>query len=282
VRDISSHITIHTAPSEGAEAEFVVATIERLIGGHSFFSIDSGRAGGSRDTGLGFADFAVLYRTEAQSTALREAFLRSGMPFKKGSHELIADQPAVRALLQEIDRDRPDAALIGCLDAAAQRLQSGSEACDAAALSQALAQLKMLAATGDQDRARLFAAAALATEVDFLDPRADRVSLLTMHAAKGLEFPVVFIVGLEDGLVPLYWGELDPAALAEERRLLYVAMTRAEDQLFLSRALTRHWRGRARKLDPSPFLRAIEAALVRHQHAGLPRRRGEDRQLDLF
>ena len=103
-----------------------------------------------------------------------------------------------------------------------------------------------------------------------------------MHAAKGLEFPVVFIVGLEDGLVPLDWGELDPAALAEERRLLYVAMTRAEDQLFLSRALTRHWRGRARKLEPSPFLRDIEAALVRHQQADLPRRRGEDRQLDLF
>ena len=116
VRDISSHITIHTAPSEGAEAEFVVATIERLIGGHSFFSIDSGRAAGSRDSGLGFADFAVLYRTEAQSTALREAFSRSGMPFKKGSHELIADQPAVRALLQEIDREWSDAALTGSLE----------------------------------------------------------------------------------------------------------------------------------------------------------------------
>jgi hypothetical protein len=56
----------------------------------------------------------------------------------------------------------------------------------------------------------------------------------------------------------------------------------AENHLFLSRALTRHWRGRARKLDPSPFLRAIEAALVQHQQAEVPRRRAEDRQLDLF
>jgi DNA helicase II / ATP-dependent DNA helicase PcrA len=282
VREMSSRITIHTAPSEGAEAEFVVATIERLIGGHSFFSIDSGRAAGARDSGLSFADFAVLYRTEAQSTALCEALSRSGMPFKKGSHELIADQPVVRALLRELDRDLPDAALTGALDAAAERLQRSEEACDPAALSQGLAQLKTLAATCDQDRPRFFAAAALATEADLLDPRADRVSLLTMHAAKGLEFPVVFVVGLENGLVPLYWGELDPAAAAEERRLFYVAMTRAENHLFLSRAVTRQWRGRARKLDPSPFLPAIEAALVQHQQVDLPRRRAEDRQLGLF
>ena len=87
MRDLHEHITIHAAPTERAEAEFVVATIERLIGGHSFFSIDSGRAHGGASANLGFADFAVLYRTEAQSAALVEAFARSGIPFKKSSHE---------------------------------------------------------------------------------------------------------------------------------------------------------------------------------------------------
>ena len=86
MRDMRERITIHAAPTERAEAEFVVATIERLIGGHSFFSIDSGRADGGLRADLGFSDFAVLYRTEAQSAALVEAFERSGIPFKTCSH----------------------------------------------------------------------------------------------------------------------------------------------------------------------------------------------------
>ena len=91
------------------------------------------------------------------------------------------------------------------------------------------------------------------------------MSLLTLHAAKGLEFAVVFIVGLEDGLLPLHWGEPDDAAMAEERRLFYVGMTRAKDRLILSRARQRHWRGRTQMLEPSPFLRDIENELVKHQ-----------------
>jgi superfamily I DNA/RNA helicase len=72
VRDMHERITLHAAPSDRAEAEFVVATIEQAIGGHSFFSIDSGRASGQAGT-LSFADFAVLYRTEAQAAAPRRS-----------------------------------------------------------------------------------------------------------------------------------------------------------------------------------------------------------------
>jgi superfamily I DNA/RNA helicase len=143
--------------------------------------------------------------------------------------------------------------------------------------------------------------AALATEADFWDARADRVSLLTMHAAKGLEFPVVFVVGLEDGLVPFSWGA--PGATgsndepedgrgddrggdngapgAEERRLFYVAMTRAKDRLFLTRALQRTWRGALRTLPPSPFLSDIASELlVRHAAARTEKR--EAVQYSLF
>jgi DNA helicase-2/ATP-dependent DNA helicase PcrA len=108
------------------------------------------------------------------------------------------------------------------------------------------------------------------------------VSLLTLHAAKGLEFPVVFIVGLEDGLLPLRFGEADDAALAEERRLFYVGMTRARDRLILSRARQRFWRGAVRTLDASPFLADIESELVKHQLTQPPRRKPEDRQLSLL
>src|SRR5690606_23748685 len=105
---------------------------------------------------------------------------------------------------------------------------------------------------------------------------------LTLHAAKGLEFPVVFIVGLEDGILPLHWGKQDDATLAEERRLFYVGMTRAMDRLYLSRALSRLWRGRRQELAPSPFLQDIEAELLKHQRSALRPQREEDRQLKLF
>jgi superfamily I DNA/RNA helicase len=120
---------------------------------------------------------------------------------------------------------------------------------------------------------------ALATEADFWDARADRVSLLTMHAAKGLEFAVVFVAGMEDGIVPFSWAE-EHRSDAEERRLFYVAMTRAKDRLFLTRAMQRQWRGQLRSLPPSPYLAAIDKTLTRSQ---VPfRRRLEQRQYSLF
>jgi len=146
----------------------------------------------------------------------------------------------------------------------------------------ALGWLAALAATCGEDRDRFFAAAALASEQDFFDPRADRVALMTMHAAKGLEFPVVFVVGLEEGLMPLVFGAPDAAAEAEERRLLYVAMTRARDRLYLTRAAERLWRGRLRRPEPSRFLADIEAELVRHHRVALPGRKPQHLQLELF
>ena len=85
------------------------------------------------------------------------------------------------------------------------------------------------------------------SDAEFWDARADRVSLLTLHAAKGLEFAVVFIVGLEDGLLPLRWDEADEEEMAEERRLFYVAVTRARHRLTLN--TVEHKRSK-----PSPFL----------------------------
>jgi DNA helicase-2/ATP-dependent DNA helicase PcrA len=161
---------------------------------------------------------------------------------------------------------------------------------DIAALAEAKRWLTALAGAGDE--ALLREQVALCTEADFWDARADRVSLLTMHAAKGLEFPVVFVVGLEDGLVPFSWGASGATGAedmpdgggpdAEERRLFYVAMTRAKDRLFLSRALQRTWRGQPRTLPPSSYLRDIGAELVLH-HAPVARKeRRETLQYSLF
>jgi DNA helicase-2/ATP-dependent DNA helicase PcrA len=167
------------------------------------------------------------------------------------------------------------------LRATAERLAARG-ASDSAAIAMALARLSGVAERCGNDRARFFYAASLATEAEFHDGRADRVSLLTLHAAKGLEFAVVFIVGLEDGLLPLYWSERDEGMLAEERRLFYVGMTRAKDRLLLSRARQRLWRGRPHTLEPSPFLRDIENELIKHQPMEGGRRRLPDRQLKLL
>jgi DNA helicase-2/ATP-dependent DNA helicase PcrA len=287
VRDMLDHVTIHVAPTERAEAEFVVHSIEQLIGGHNFFSIDSGRTSGGVTANLSFSDFAVLYRTDAQSVALCEAFERSGMPYKKHSHDRLMDQPAVAALMRALE-DLPvdesgGQSLESRLLTAATRLAEQDAGCDVAALQSTAAQLTTLAQSCGSNHGRFLEAAAQATEADLWDPRADRVSLLTMHASKGLEFPVLFVVGLEDGILPLRWGNGATAEnLAEERRLFYVAMTRAEDRLFLTRAQKRLWRGEVRSLPPSPYLQDIQEELLRHSRFEAARRKAPPPQLELF
>jgi len=283
VRDMAERITVHAAPSEVAEAEFVIATIEELIGGHTFFSIDSGRANGG-EVNLSFADFAVLYRTRAQADALTEAFARSGVPFKKHEQAPLAEDPALRAVLAElatVESGTTGQPLASALSVATTRARANRDF-SPRQIDAAAQRLGALAAASRFDRTRFFDAVAVTSEADFFDPRADRVSLLTMHAAKGLEFPVVFIVGLEDGVMPLYWDHPNPSELEEERRLFYVGMTRAKDRLIMVRALKRLWRGKLRQLPASPFLGDIEAELVKQQMRDLPRKAAADHQLNLF
>ena len=102
----------------------------------------------------------------------------------------------------------------------------------------------------------------LVTDVDAYDARADCVSLMTLHCAKGLEFPVVFLTGLEKGLLPHQRSLPSPEAMAEERRLCYVGMTRAKDRLYLSRSIVRSLYGESQFTEPSPFLASLPTELV--------------------
>jgi DNA helicase II / ATP-dependent DNA helicase PcrA len=131
-----------------------------------------------------------------------------------------------------------------------------------AAIRSAADLLAPLAGRCDADLGRFLDEVALGAEVDTWDPRADRITLLTLHAAKGLEFPVVFIVGCDDGLLPLRpWrgAEID---YAEERRLLFVGMTRATTRLTLLTAAKRMMRGEVTECSPSPFMSSIDPALL--------------------
>ena len=144
--------------------------------------------------------------------------------------------------------------------------------------------LAPLARRCEDDLDRFCTDIALGAEVDALDPRADAISLLTLHAAKGLEFEVVFLAGCERGLLPLRLPGAPPGTgpdQAEERRLLFVGLTRARRHLLLSCAAERSRPGRTGPAGPSPFLAAIDPALL--DRSAPPRaRRPASRQLRLL
>ncbi|WP_438044091.1 UvrD-helicase domain-containing protein [Sorangium sp. So ce128] len=301
-------VAVHESPTEAAEAERVVHTIERMLGGSTFFSMDSGRVSDPAGSGdYSFSDFAVLYRTEAQSERLREAFARSGMPFQRRSDRRLAERAGSEALARAL-AGAPPGPLAARLKAAAARLReevaqpglagappAAGAAEEGAACAAVLGEADVDAALelhlalaercgGDVDR--FLIELAVCSEIDAWDPRADRISLLTLHAAKGLEFRVVFLVGCEDGLLPLRFSGRDETDVAEERRLFYVGMTRARERLFLTRSTQRARHGKVVETEVSPFIREVEERLLLRTgpspEAQRGSRAGADRQMKLF
>ncbi len=108
---------------------------------------------------------------------------------------------------------------------------------------------------------------ALVSDVDSLEDKTESVTLITLHQAKGLEFPVVFIVGMEEGILPHFKSIDDPAQLEEERRLCYVGITRAQQRVYLVHAFRRHLMGASNVNRPSRFLEDIPAHLVKASSA---------------
>ncbi|GBD30250.1 ATP-dependent DNA helicase PcrA [bacterium HR32] len=143
-------------------------------------------------------------------------------------------------------------------DEAASRLENGQELVTVAQEDEA--------ATGDASLEAFLEHLSLVTDADTYDERADRVVLMTLHAAKGLEFRAVFLCGLEEGIFPHVRSLDDPRQLEEERRLAYVGITRAKERLYLSYAQLRSLFGRTVANVPSRFLDELpEDALERAQ-----------------
>jgi DNA helicase-2/ATP-dependent DNA helicase PcrA len=113
-----------------------------------------------------------------------------------------------------------------------------------------------------EGQAAFLESVALVSDVDDLEEQRERVTLITLHQAKGLEFPVVFIIGLEDGILPHIKSIDDPQQLEEERRLFYVGITRAGKRVYLVRAFRRHLMGASTVNRPSRFLKDIPAHLI--------------------
>ncbi|SBT49622.1 UvrD-helicase domain-containing protein [Micromonospora auratinigra] len=280
----------YAAASVADEADFLVRTIDDLVGGLSHRSLDSGRIDG-RATTLSFSDIAVLYRTDSQAAPIVDALARANIPVQKRSHDRLRDRPGVTAIARELRHTGLDGPLAARVRLAGQVLAErfavptldGSGSVRPDDVRSAVDLLAPLARRCGDDLELFLSQLATGAEVDALDPRAEAVTLLTLHAAKGLEFPVVFLVGAEDGLLPLRWPGTAPDddAVAEERRLFFVGLTRAQDRLYVSHAARRVRHGAERECRPSPFLDVIDPGLF--ERFGEPEaRRPKDRQLRLI
>ncbi len=297
-------VTVHEAADEHAEAAWIAAMIDRLLGGASFHALDSGRADGHDHGRLGLSDIAVLYRTDAQAGPLGQALTRAGLPYQKRSHDLLARRAGVMEIMREMRLLNPAApapaggtgeevcrqlaAAVHALAAARGGGRGGGRG-DATVVDirSAGELLAPLARRCGADLDRFRTEICMGAETDALDPRAEAVTLLTLHGAKGLEFDVVFVAGCESGLLPLRLpgsGPVTPALrvdAAEERRLLFVGMTRARGKLLLSYAGRRTRHGAEAPAGRSPFLAAIDPGLLGRAAPRRTRRTG-DRQLRLL
>jgi len=111
---------------------------------------------------------------------------------------------------------------------------------------------------GDPSLSNFLENIALSADTQENDEEGDKVSLMTIHLSKGLEFPIVYIVGLEEGLFPSFMSSNSREELEEERRLFYVALTRAEKQAFFSYAVSRFQWGKITDSEPSRFLSEVD------------------------
>ena len=342
--DDGEQIVYYRANDERDEAVFVASTIDNII----------------REEGKNFKDFAVLYRTNAQSRTIEEALLKSNIPYtmvggtkfysRKEIRDAIsylnlianpADNISFERVVNEPKRGVGPGTLekirnfayeqnMSLLDASANIMLSpvkGKAAqgvydfanmilnlrdqldglsiteaveavldksgyLDALSMQQTLesqARIENIEEfmsvtknfdetntdgtedeTGIDRLGRFLNDLALIADTDDGDMEAAEVTLMTLHAAKGLEFPVVFLIGMEEGVFPLSRASEEPDELEEERRLAYVGITRAEEILFLTNANTRTLFGKTSYNRPSRFLREISDDLLQYQGLARP------------
>ncbi|RRA80420.1 DNA helicase PcrA [Streptococcus agalactiae] len=342
--DEGEQIVYHRANNEQEEAVFVASTIDNIV----------------REQGKNFKDFAVLYRTNAQSRTIEEALLKSNIPYtmvggtkfysRKEIRDVIAylnilantsDNISFERIVNEPKRGVGPGTLekirsfayeqnMSLLDASSNVMMSPLKGKAAQAVwdlanliltlrskldsltvteitenlldktgylealqvqntleSQARIEnieeflsvtknfddnpeITVEGETGLDRLSRFLYDLALIADTDDSATETAEVTLMTLHAAKGLEFPVVFLIGMEEGVFPLSRAIEDADELEEERRLAYVGITRAEQILFLTNANTRTLFGKTSYNRPTRFIREIDDELIQHQGLARP------------
>lgn len=275
-------LRFHEAATEDAEAEFITHEIEKWLGGTGFFSVDSGRvAGHGAAQEVSLCDIAVLVRLRALMKPLENALLRLGLPVQVVGDQPFADHPGARAVIEML-QNLPT----GFLSRPAGQVLAGSTLPTTSLASldsdarDALGECRKLAAEFPGTLREFLDHLLLRQGADRYNGRAEQITLMTLHAAKGLEFPVVFIAGCEAGILP-YAKPGTPPDVDEERRLLYVGMTRAKQALYITSARRRMLFGKSEKTQPSPFIREIEEQLREELKAAARKPRPPHRQMEL-
>ena len=314
-------LVIREAGSDTAEAVAVGKMIEAGVGGLSFFAMDTRKKEDFLHGAYGFSDFAVLFRTRRQKDIFADVFQKHGIPFQTADRKSGFDLKGIRPLLscfrfitgrkdakdvqvlhshfsKDIQTKKVPKTLEQILGPLTEQVRDrSSHACleifvrflgieqvlaadpAAADMRAHLEHLSRVFTDPDDFMDHL----ALEQDPDHLADAVEKVSLMTMHAAKGLEFPVVFVTGCEQGLIPYARDKKTCENPAEERRLFYVAMTRAMDVLCLTYARKRQIFGVVENRQQSVFLEDIERrlALFEKQKKRQPPKQAQI-QLELF
>ncbi len=250
VRDLLAYLKVIANPKDALSLERMIGSPPRGIGDKTIEAI---AALAARDES---SLFDAMGRLESVSTvALRIA--KTATALAAWMRELIARarEMTVRAILDEVIAH---SGFLGYLDGLAdgaarrqnvQEMLSAASACDAehgaGALSDFLERI------------------ALVSDADQLADQGGRVALMTLHTSKGLEYPAVFIAGMEEGLFPHSRSQDSGEEIEEERRLCYVGMTRARQYLYLSNTVSRELYGVRQQSRPSRFMAEVDPALIR-------------------
>ncbi len=292
-RALSASLTSFEAPTQAMEENWIAEQMELLLGSSSHTLMDMSRGPGLEN--IAPQDVAVLVRLKAQIPQLVRTLAKRGIPVQAPAQELFWQDAGMEHLLTFMEEKvgqggeglglamlagekvstMPPQALLPLFE------EQGLVNETVLASDAWKALLRAFAACGSWEK--LFEQVVWQKEADCLQSKAQSVRILTMHAAKGLEFRAVFLPGLNDGLIPhdraLLQGKthelsLDAAALEEERRLLYVALTRASEAVYVSSAAKRHLYGRETELAPSRFFRDMASLfarkrIVRHERTRL-------------
>jgi DNA helicase II / ATP-dependent DNA helicase PcrA len=302
-------IMVKETNSEEAEAVAIGKMIEALTGGISFFSMDADRVDADHSKDYSFSDFAVLFRTRKQAEVFIRVFEKAGIPYQPADRQFFDQMEGIGDLLhlcRHIAHDEKTIALqkskslpvlknVNTLREAVRDLDNEHKLdflCRETGLLeviQAKDQIKQAyerllgIAREHRDLKSFLNALALNQDADTLEYAVEKVSLLTLHAAKGLEFPVVFVAGCEQGLIPFAKDGETIDDIEEERRLFYVAMTRAMDILCLSYTKKRHVYGKILKRQRSVFIDDIEKKLIKLEKTAvrMPKEK-KPTQMELF
>jgi uncharacterized protein (TIGR00375 family) len=297
-------VRIITCDDPAEEGRFIALEIRDLVGGVDSVSVDDART--RAPGGYAFSEIAVLARTRAVRDSLLPGLRNAGLPLSIGVHSPLSEEEPFRSVVAALrlvvnPGDVVSSRVLAARPGAAEKiLARGPEISHAASTAGICAALDLIAgpiipldrsapeiALGEEvirtaaarhgtDLSSFLAHVSLCTRESEAPRAPQRVSLLTFHAAKGLEFPVVFIAGAEEGITPL--EDRRGVDHGEERRLFYVAMTRARDVLCISHCRRRMARGLLTDAVPSRYLDDIPAG---SRINGIPRSR-RDTQLPLF